>query len=700
MSLKISNIGTQTLNSVNFSITETDPYITLVDSTETIPVITGGQIMTLANAFCFNIASNIPDNHSFMLVLHVNSQEQNFQWPIELMAHAPVFRITGTKLSDGDNGMPDPGESADLLVTYKNEGSAKASSINVQLTSLDTNLTLNVSSGVMNLLKPDSSKTLTFHATASSEASFEHIYKLQSTLGANNNFSAMDTLYLFSGQIVEDFESGDFSKFPWYSTGQWPWFIEPGAVYEGVYSTRSGVITNNAESIFNISARVLAAGEISFYKYVSCEFDPSGSKNYDYMAFFIDGFEMGRWDGIIPWSKETFQVSAGFHILSWVYHKDYSAAAGWDGCLLDFITLPLIEGTVPELSVTPLSFEKSIETGHSTTDELHVTNLGGGIMKYSVMVFDTTANKQDDQSDNLTGSYVTCNTEGFVPGQAINWMFAVHNQSADNEYIRHIKLDFPPGVLISGATNFSGGSLGEFTFLGIPGDGASLNWHGESTGGRGVLKPGETAYATVTGIIGESFMNDAFVVYDLRGDSLGTLPHKLPGNIKVKNYGLANSWVSLTNTSGNLMHNQSATVSVNIDATGLVPKTYQCDLVARDFYNNKFVIPVTLHVTFPVAINNPKEISETRLKANFPNPFTGETQISFELPAVKDVTIEIYSLQGMLLRSWKLLAIPAGEQFQSWDGKDYQGYPVPPGVYTCRMKTNDYQGSLKMVLIR
>jgi len=700
ITLNINNVGTQAINQVIFSITETDPYITLVDSAETVAVIAGGQTMTLTDAMSFTIAPTVPDNHLFTLVLHVQSQEQSFQRPLDLVAHAPVFRITGTQFADGDNGRPEPGESADLLVTFKNAGSAKVSSVNVLLSSLDTNLTLSINSANISLLKPDSSKTLVFHATAGNSAPFEHLYRIKSDLTANNNFANSDTIYLFSGVIVEDFETGDLSKFPWYLTGQAPWLIESGVVFEGDFSVRSGWIGDSMESNLNINVNVLSEGPVSFYKYISCEHDPSGNFDYDYLVFTIDNFEIARWDGEIPWSKETFWVSEGYHTLSWVYHKDYSVSTGWDGCLLDFITLPLIEGAVPVMSVTPPAFEKTLPTGQNTTESIFVTNLGGGILNYSALVFDTTANKKDLQSDNLSGSYVTCSDEGFVPGQAISWMFTVHNQSTDNEYIEHVRLDFPPGVEISGATNFSGGSLGELIFEGTPGNGASLNWHGESTGGRGVLKPGETAIATVSGTIVESFMNDVFVVYQLTGDSLGAISHEQPGHVKIKNFGLSNTWVSLTNPTGSLMNNQTGTVLANFNAAGLVPGTYQCNLAVRDLYNNKVVIPVTLHVTFPVGAVDPKQTTGNRLLGNFPNPFTGETRISFDLSSAGDVTIEICNLQGLKLRGWDQSDLQPGSYSLPWDGKDEKGREVPSGVYTCRMRTNDFLESVKMILIR
>ncbi len=700
ITLNINNVGSQPMTQILFSIANTDPYITLIDSTETVASIAGGQTMTLTDALSFKVAPTVPDNHAFTLILHVQAMSQSFQRPLALVAHAPVFQITGTQFADGDNGRPDPGENADLLITFKNAGGAKASGISVMLTSIDTNLVMNVNTAAMNLLKPDSSKTLTFHATAGNSASYEHLYMIKSDLTANNDFAKTDTVYLFSGEIVEDFETGNFNKFPWFMPLQAVWQMEPNIKYEGAFSARSGWMGDSEESKLNMNVNVLTAGALSFYKLVSCEHDPSGNNNYDYLVFLIDGFEKARWDGEIAWSKETFWLTEGYHTLSWVYHKDYSVSAGWDACAVDFINFPLIEGAVPMLSVSPLSIEKTMPVGQSTSDSVFITNLGGGILNYSVIVVDTSANKKDNITDNLSGSKVTCGSEGFVPGQAISWAFTVHNLGTDNEYIKHIKLDFPPGVIITDATNFSGGSLGEFSFQGTPGNGPSLNWHGESAGGKGVLKPGETAIATVTGTIGEPFMNDVFVIYQLTGDSVGVMPHEQPGNVKIKNFGLPNTWLSLTNSTGTLMNNQTGIVKVNISAAGLTPNTYHCNLVARDLYNNKFVIPVTLHVTFPVETGEVKRFGETSLRGNSPNPFSLETQIRFNLSSTSDVTMEIYSLQGILLRTLKQSAMLPGPQSMLWDGTDGDGQQVPAGVYTCRMKAGNYAGSLKMILIR
>ncbi|MCK9204247.1 MAG: T9SS type A sorting domain-containing protein [Bacteroidales bacterium] len=698
VALKIINIGAQAFNDIHITILIDDPYITLIDSTEFIPVVNGGEILILPGVFSFNVDPGVPDRHNFQLLMQVTGDGLDFERSISLVAGAPVLSITSLHLADGDNGMLDPGESADIEIAYKNSGSAKASSITVQLNPMDSCLIINPNTGTISLMGPDSTATLTFHVTASPDASFEHLYEMASDLSANNGFSTHDTLFLLSGQIIENFETGDFSKFPWFFSGQFPWSLQTDVVVDGLYAARSGAVTDNAESYMNINVHVLTAGEISFWKYVSCEDDPNNN-NYDYLSFKMDGFELARWDGIVPWELVSFPVPAGYHTFSWIYHKDYSVSAGWDGCIVDIISMPLLEGALPELSAGPLSFEENLHPGESVTDTIQVTNLGGGIMPYSVMVFDTTSNSPDNPPNNLYGSSITCSNGQFIPGQVFNWTFNAHNGSADNEGIKHIKMDFPPGINITGATNFSGGSLGELLLLETPGMGNSLNWHGETTSGKGVLKSGETATAAITGSISDNYTDDIFIVYNLSGDSIGIGPHQIPGNVKINNSGLGNEWLTLDQLTGSLAHNQTDTIAFTIDATGLLPKTYQCNLIVRDYYNNKVVVPVTLNVSYHVGTDNSVKPSDTRLTGNYPNPFSQETAIRYQLQEPSSVTITICNLQGNPVRTLVHTNQVTGEHFVIWNGNDDDGNPLAPGIYFCRMMTSDYQGNIKLIRI-
>jgi flagellar hook assembly protein FlgD len=43
---------------------------------------------------------------------------------------------------------------------------------------------------------------------------------------------------------------------------------------------------------------------------------------------------------------------------------------------------------------------------------------------------------------------------------------------------------------------------------------------------------------------------------------------------------------------------------------------------------------------------------------------------------------------------------PAGYRRASWNGRDESGRPVAPGVYYCRLKTDDFFATQKLVVRR
>ena len=70
------------------------------------------------------------------------------------------------------------------------------------------------------------------------------------------------------------------------------------------------------------------------------------------------------------------------------------------------------------------------------------------------------------------------------------------------------------------------------------------------------------------------------------------------------------------------------------------------------------------------------------LRQNSPNPFAGSTSISFALPrGTTAAKIEIYNIEGRLLRSLPVNHTQSGEASVVWDGKDGGGRRVASGVY-------------------
>ncbi|MDE0324456.1 MAG: leucine-rich repeat domain-containing protein [Candidatus Poribacteria bacterium] len=94
---------------------------------------------------------------------------------------------------------------------------------------------------------------------------------------------------------------------------------------------------------------------------------------------------------------------------------------------------------------------------------------------------------------------------------------------------------------------------------------------------------------------------------------------------------------------------------------------------------------------------------ETALLANYPNPFNPETWIPYHLAKDADVTLHIYAVNGILVRTLTLGHQPAG-MYQSrsraayWDGKNAFGESVASGVYFYTLTAGDFNATRKMLI--
>lgn len=70
-----------------------------------------------------------------------------------------------------------------------------------------------------------------------------------------------------------------------------------------------------------------------------------------------------------------------------------------------------------------------------------------------------------------------------------------------------------------------------------------------------------------------------------------------------------------------------------------------------------------------------------RLLANTPNPFNPSTQLRFAMEADGDAALNVYDVQGRLVRAFPAAAYAAGEHAVAWDGRDFAGRAVASGVY-------------------
>jgi|GEM_PF-737498 len=103
-----------------------------------------------------------------------------------------------------------------------------------------------------------------------------------------------------------------------------------------------------------------------------------------------------------------------------------------------------------------------------------------------------------------------------------------------------------------------------------------------------------------------------------------------------------------------------------------------------------------------VGINEEYIMNNEKCKiSNYPNPFNPVTTISYNLPVnVKNACIEIFNIKGEMIRS--LNSFPngcLGTRCMVWDGKDNYQNQVSSGVYLYRIKSDDFLGETKKMLL-
>ena len=162
-------------------------------------------------------------------------------------------------------------------------------------------------------------------------------------------------------EIVEDFETGDFSKYDWQIDPTYPWSITTSNPYEGTYCMKSGGAgVASVTSNMTVTVDIPADGDMSFFARISSE------NNYDYGHFYIDGVEKYQASGAGNWVEKTYPVTQGTHTFQWRYTKDSSVNTNDDCFYVDYITF--YRRPEPAIPGTTYDFEDGTMQGWTSID--------------------------------------------------------------------------------------------------------------------------------------------------------------------------------------------------------------------------------------------------------------------------------------------------------------------------------------------
>jgi hypothetical protein len=125
-----TNIGIQTGYSIYALLTETNPYVDISSDSSWFGNIAAGDSAGGTPPYVFSVSDSCPDGHTILFEFTAHDVNDSVWLSHALfIVYAPLLTIYDFVVDPGGDQRLDPGETAHLIVTLKNEGGEDASSV-------------------------------------------------------------------------------------------------------------------------------------------------------------------------------------------------------------------------------------------------------------------------------------------------------------------------------------------------------------------------------------------------------------------------------------------------------------------------------------------------------------------------------------------------------------------------------------------
>ena len=376
INLTLKNFGIQSNEAGTAKLSNSSGQMLITQDEASFPVLSPDESLNIENAFRFSLTDDIPDYTKVPFTITTQYGGVSLEREFEMTVTAPRMTATLTSIEDeNSNGDLDPGEYATLTFRVTNIGHYQA---------VSPRFALHNNEGYIHVITPE--KTIdNMPIGASIEVSFE-IY-IEYSAGevptvdlllttTVNNLVMENHITHPIGFSTESFESGVFNPQYWTNDPEHPWTIEHSGAYDGEYCAMSDTtITHDESSWIKFTYTSSDPGTFSFFSRLSSE------TNFDFLIFYIDDVEKGKWSGTQSWFSHSYNVGPGSHEYKWLYSKDYSVNAGEDCAWIDYISLPPYLDETTEQDIHPLDLYPN-----PTTDEIRIGMEQEG--HFTVQVFD------------------------------------------------------------------------------------------------------------------------------------------------------------------------------------------------------------------------------------------------------------------------------------------------------------------------
>jgi Peptidase family C25/Propeptide_C25/FlgD Ig-like domain len=724
LDILLNNMGENPATNVSATISSTDLHITINQDTSAYGNIQGSGSANSQNDFEISVAEDCPDGHNVNFEINITSNEDTWIIYFSLGLNAPNINFSSIYIEDGDDGILDPGETADIYVSFLNEGGSDSYNTVTEIITSDPYTTINSSTHNFGVFNAGSTMTALYNVSMSTSASVGHVASVTANISADTNYfnSTEFVLQIGFAYTNEGFESGDFESLDWEMGGSANWIISTDAI-EGTYSAQSGDINDNQTSELSVTLDILDDGEISFYRKVSSE------NNWDSLEFYINGALQEEWSGTVDWAQATFPVQAGSRTFKWSYDKDGSVSTGNDCAWIDDIIFPasggianmgFVIGNIDLVGGSGNIEDVAVGTGINLT---HPDVNGDYVLPLPAGTYDLTAELDGystDYEDNVN----------IIVGQTITVDFTLS------------ALEIPEFLVATVSTN-------DVTLAWeMPTDSVerasrsttrkSLPAKRNLQTQKNIEEPQTDTTRSLTGfkvyrdnVVIEEITNTATMTYVDEFLNAGEYSYFVTAVYDDVQESAPSNTEEATVTLAAPSDLQAVVVTPNIELNWTAPTGTRSLTGYTVYRNNQQIIQVTettytdedlengvyayyvkaLYGSYESDASNEVIIEltdanniiipeNTALLGNYPNPFNPTTEISFALKDAQKVNLEIFNVRGQKVITLVTNSMDAGLHQIVWEGLDDAGKQISSGIYFYKMKAGEYNATRKMIMMK
>jgi hypothetical protein len=735
--VQLNNIGESPATNVSATLSSTDEFITIDSNQSNYNNIAGGSSENNLTPFVISIAEDCPDGHNSPIQMQVQTAEETWDINLNLMLHAPEVEYVSTFVNDGDNNLLDPGETADILVSYENIGGAGVHGGVLELSTDDAYLTLNTDTYNIGMLPGNTIRTASFNVTADDSTPIGHVVMVDWELSADLNFEASGTFSIPISQVPLFLEE-DFS-------GTWP--------PDGWQTTSTGGNINWQQNSSNNAGG--EAPEARFYwspssdgtqRLISPPLSTLGHTSVDvefkhYNNDFSGGYNIkvettsnggDTWNTVQTYPSSNFGPdteelsisnddvgSAEFQVawtfdgdswnINWYCVDDVVIGSG-EGASMGFVvgtvTLSGGSGNVEEVEISADNY-----TTYPDSDGEYILPLPPGTytMEASLSGYESVTVENVEVTETIATTVDFFLEETFVLQPPQNLTANLEDNNV------HLTWDLPeianrvtrsrmpmisdtqsskvkegrPQATLIGFTIYrnmqvihEGEDPEQVSFVDENMNSGQYTYFLEANYDLGVSEPSNSVEVTVVLPIPENLnysVSYGDVILDWDAPDTG---------IVLTSYHIYRDDMIIATT-----EEENYT-----DDTGVMGEVYTYYVTA--LYEGGYESGASNEVVVEVTSADDLIPAVTRLDNNYPNPFNPETTIRFSLHENNKVEIVIYNIKGEKVRELLSSELPASYHTVVWDGRNDRGRMVASGVYLYQMSTSDFSQIKKMLLMK